>query len=406
MPRGKTKKRTDPAGQVAKASPLDLKAPDNTGTDTLKRYRYQAQLFAPYCFECASNGRIISIVAEHFEDVLIEFNDRWHFVQVKTRNANLGPWKLADALDGIQSLWRSYKIISQRKDITASYALFLEGAIAKDDPLNDLVMSDGGCTAMSTTPNADLVTRIPKKLGITHKQCQEFLRKVTVVPNQPTRQDIASRHINLLGQMAPSVSHKELEATYERLVNQVLDAMAAERIGDALFGIISASGIVSVTPEIQKKILTRDALKTCLGSIAYGPNLLLRRLVTPDMSRPTDLEMKLLAAGADETVVKDAKLLRANASIREIEILAQSYDDYQLEDVRARLLVLGNSIIQKHRKEAKPAVNGYGEVLETVMEHAANCDPNRLFQQDAHFLFGELCMLADECKFDWGVTLA
>ncbi len=406
MPSGKRKKRTDLTVQVIKASPLDLKAPDDTGTDTLKRYRYQAELFAPYCFECATNGRIVSIVAEHFEDVLIEFDDRWHFVQVKTRNANLGPWKLGDAHDGIESLWRSHKSISQRKDINASYALFLEGPIAKDDLLSYLVVSDSCRTTMSSTPNPDLVTKIAKKLRITHNECQDFLRKVTVVPNQPTRQDVASRHIHLLGQIALGVPHKELEVTYGRLVDTVLNAMAAVRIGDALVGIISPSGMVNVTPEIQKKILTRDALKKCLGSIAYGPNLLLRRLVTPDMPRPTDLEMKLLAAGADATVIQDAKSLRANASIREAEILAQSYDDLQLEDVRARLLVLGNSVIQKHRQEATPAVNGYGELLATLMGHEASCDPNRLFRQDAYFLFGELCVLADECKFDWGVTLA
>src|SRR5574341_294040 len=111
------------------SSLLDMTPPDNTGPDTLRRYRYQAQLVVPYCLDCVTNGKVMSVLMEHFEDIVIEYQDVWHFVQVKTRNQNLGPWKLSDALDGIKSLWRTYQSIHQIKSIKASYALFLEGAI-------------------------------------------------------------------------------------------------------------------------------------------------------------------------------------------------------------------------------------------------------------------------------------
>ena len=78
--------------------------PDDTGTDTLKRYRYQAQLALPFCLACARKERVRSVIMEHFEDIVVEYDDYWHFIQVKTRNSNLGQWTLTAAMDGLKSL--------------------------------------------------------------------------------------------------------------------------------------------------------------------------------------------------------------------------------------------------------------------------------------------------------------
>src|SRR5215813_11649551 len=90
-------------------NPLNTAPPNDTGTDTLKRYRYQGQLAVPFCLECALGGSIRSVIMEHYEDIVIEYIDHWRFIQVKTRDTRYGPWKLSDALDGLKSLHRTYQ---------------------------------------------------------------------------------------------------------------------------------------------------------------------------------------------------------------------------------------------------------------------------------------------------------
>jgi Cap4 dsDNA endonuclease len=387
-------------------SPLNLTPPDDTGSDTLRRYRYQAQLIATYCLDCTTNGKVVSVIAEHFEDIVIEYHDHWHFVQIKTRNQNLGPWKLPNSIDGLKSLWRTYQCINPFKTINASYALFLEGAIAKDDLLNDLAPSDTNSTTLSSAPNANLVKKVASKLKITESDCADFLAKVVVQANQPTRQDIDSRNIRMLSQMATGATSTEIEPVYNRLVDRILYAMTGERLGNELPTFIISSNTSSISSKVARKRLTRDTIRSLLGSLAYGPSLLLQRLVEPQMPRPTNLEMKLLAAGAENKIIQDAKMLRANANVREAESLAASYDDDKLEDVRNRLSVVANSIIQKHTLDPRPAVKAFNELLTTLMDNATSCDPNRVFRQDPFILLGEVCALADECKIDWGVPIA
>ncbi len=387
-------------------SPLDLTPSDNTGTDTFIRYRYQAQLIAPYCLECVANGTVVSVLAEHFEDIVIEFRDRWHFVQVKTRNQNLGPWKLSDAIDGLKSLRRTYTCVNPHKTINASYALFLEGAIAKDDMLNELASLDSGSSTVSDDHNPKLIKKVMDELKITEPDCKAFLAKVSVQANQPTRQDVAARNIRMLAQMATSASSEEVELGYDRLVNRILKAMAGDRLGSDLPVFVVNPDAPEIAPKVVGKRLTRSTMRDLLGSLAYGPSLLLHRLVVSTAVRPTNLEMKLLAAGAENKTIEDAKMLRANASMREAELLAANYEDHQLVDVRNRLSVVANSVIQKYAKDARPALNAYSELLLTLMDKAANCDPNLIFRQDPMFLLGEVCVLADECTIDWGVPLA
>lgn len=386
-------------------SPLDLIPPDNTGSDTLQRYAYQAQLLVPYCLDCGAQGKVVAILAEHFEDIVIEYPASWHFIQVKTRNQNLGPWKLSDALDGIKSLWRTYESLRQITGLISSYALFLEGAIARNDLLNNLVPLEGEQTVPpNLQPN--LIIKVMNELGIAESDCKEFLSRTTVQANQPTRQDVAARNMRFLSQMATAATSVEIEIVYQRLVNRILDAMAADCLASEIPAYIANPNTANLSYKVDKKRLTRDVIKGLLGSLALGPSLLLRRLVEPSMSCPTNLEMKLLTAGAPASVISDAKMLRANATVREVEILAASYDDVVLEDVRNRLIVLANSIIQKHTAEAKPAVNAYHELLLTLMDRAASCDPNRLFRQDPLFLLGEVCAISDECRIDWGLSHA
>ena len=141
--------------------------PDDTGTDTIKRYRYQAQLALPFCLACARKYKVRSIIMEHFEDIVVECDDYWHFIQVKTRNAERGHWKLPDAIDGLKSLYRTF---SETSDLNAKYSLYIEGAIAVTDDLNALTLSSS-----SMDISNDIVQKISQKLDIENSKCRDFL---------------------------------------------------------------------------------------------------------------------------------------------------------------------------------------------------------------------------------------
>ena len=62
--------------------PLNQKPPDNTGTDTLSRFRYQAQLALPFCLECARQEKVRSVIMEHFEDIVLEYKDYYQIMKL------------------------------------------------------------------------------------------------------------------------------------------------------------------------------------------------------------------------------------------------------------------------------------------------------------------------------------
>ena len=113
------------------------KAPESdAGSDTVARFRYQAEVTFPLCLECALGGDIVAVIPEHFEDIAVEYGTRWRFLQVKSRNPERGMWKLADLLGeggALRSLYRTYQ---QTRDVDATLEVLLEGASQRGDPIH------------------------------------------------------------------------------------------------------------------------------------------------------------------------------------------------------------------------------------------------------------------------------
>jgi hypothetical protein len=63
----------------------------DTGADTFSRYVYQVEIAFRFCLDCALGGDVVSVVPEHLEDIALECRSSWRFLQIKTRNAELGP---------------------------------------------------------------------------------------------------------------------------------------------------------------------------------------------------------------------------------------------------------------------------------------------------------------------------
>ena len=102
----------------------------NAGSDTLARFRYQAEVTLPYCVSALlSANDIVAVVAEHHEDIALKTKTGWRFLQVKSRNPERGLWRAADLFakgGALRSLYRTY-LATVGED--HSLELVLEGAV-------------------------------------------------------------------------------------------------------------------------------------------------------------------------------------------------------------------------------------------------------------------------------------
>ena len=376
--------------------------PDDTGTDTIKRYRYQAQLALPFCLACARKYKVRSIIMEHFEDIVVECDDYWHFIQVKTRNAERGHWKLPDAIDGLKSLYRTF---SETSDLNAKYSLYIEGAIAVTDDLNALTLSSS-----SMDISNDIVQKISQKLDIENSKCRDFLESVTVHANQPPRAHITSYNIRLMGQGSASSSIREIESLEEKLTDEILRAMSCDRLDNLLYRYIAKAEELEdeIKARIDAKRLTASNIADIIGSLASGDYPLLLRITDLHEPSPTNLQKKLIAGGATERIIKNAKELRANASIREVEIRSSGFinQEDRIVDVQIRITTLTNSIVEEHDELEKPAKIIWRKVLNELTQKKETVDPHRIYKQDPYLLLGAVCGISDECRIDWGVKIA
>jgi len=382
---------------------LNQSPPDDSGTDTLQRFRYQAQIAIPFCIDCALRRNVISVIMEHFEDIVVECNDHWHFIQVKSRNADLGPWKIGNAWGGLKSLYRAFK---NTQHLEAKYSLFLEGAVASKDQLAELVRE--GSEPLSEA----LIKKGIKYLNIEEEECRAFLKVVQVVPEQPSRAEITSHTIRLLGTVATGMSVGEIGIHQERLTDEIFKAMSADRIGDSLYQYISSTSTVEEKEHIrvQAKRLDSKAISDILGSLTQSNAPLLKPIIEEEEENSTQskLELKLIAGGASERIIKTAKSLRANAASRELEILSSGLfgDGEKLEDAQARVEAFAAAIVERYDEEEKPAKRIWLALIEKLEAEKTLVDPNKLYHQDAFLLLGAVCELSDQCLVDWGVPLA
>lgn len=379
---------------------LSQTPPDDTGTDTLKRFRYQAQLALPFCLACARQEKVLSVIMEHFEDIVLEYEDYWQFIQVKSRNSDQGDWNFSQTIEALKSLYRAFQSTS---GISARYSLFLEGNLSPKNELKVLASSN-------PTVNSPLLKKVAEELEIDEPECKAFLELVIIHPGQTSRTNITAHNIRLIGQISSHTSAREIEALEQRLTDEILRAMSCDRLENLLYDyILQASAIEEADKaKVDSKRLTADSITAILGSFSLDAYPLLLRITDLHAPLPSNLEKKLIAGGATDRIINDAKNLRANASIRESEILASGFlnEDKKIIDVQIRLETLTNSIVEHHEDSEKPAKTIWREVLDELTKKNESVDPNRIYKQDPYLLLGAICGLSDECRIDWGVKIA
>jgi hypothetical protein len=399
---------TDPSGNTGAPtspgiSPLSITPPDDSGSDTFARFRYQAYVAAPFALICAIGGDVRSVVLEHVEDIAVEYADRWQFIQVKTRDAGLRRWRMQDLCGdrgGLRALLRGYRAVGQ---INASHELWLEGGLERGNAAEKLLDPAGRA-------NPAIHADVAHRLGIDETECAGFMARLRVRANLPGRDDIGDRVFRLLSSQAPSVASGAIERMENELIALLCQAMAADlTLGDDWPAVvIRPTRPADVDAKVEAKRVTQEMLSVILGALVRHPQPLLRRFLDTELPTATVLEEKLLAGGATDAVVSDAKQLRFQASLREATKAAASLyeDDSLLEDVRARLQLRVHAALGGATGESRPAVRIWRDLMDVLSTQAHHIDANGMFGQDPDLLLGEICEMSDLCQVDWGLASA
>ena len=368
------------------------------GTDTLRRFRYQAEITVPYCLAAASDvGRIAAVVPEHHEDIALDCGSSWRYLQVKSRELYLGLWTLAQLLKkrgALRSLYRTHLCVGGQDH---TLELVLEGAPKS----TDLIM----CLRPGED-RSELVPQIAEALQISEIAADTFLDRVVLNGAPPPRDSIAAQNRDLIHFQAPHLTWPEVDTLHERLLGEIERAMRADRIGPLWPRSIVRPSRRSdeIVARISAKTLSRESLRSILESSMGTSQPILRRLVEPGGGPLTPLHRKLMIGGAGTTIIDQARNLQANARHEHLTRAAQGkpVDSSRLDDLHQRIETHATARVGLHADLQKPAPQIWADLVDLFDSRAASIDRGGILRRDPMLLLGEACDLSDGCVFGWG----
>jgi len=351
--------------------PSQVRPIDDSGSDTFGRYVYQAEVAFKFCLACAVGSEIIAVIAEHLEDIALHCSNGWRFLQVKTRNAERGSWKLSDVSGkdgGLHSLLRTFYLLHLSPP-NYTLELHLEGALAPRDDINLLLTEEG-------RENKLLIDKLCKALKLDSTSCKDFLNKLRVSHSLPSRTTITACNIRLLLNESGNLLSAEVEDLYDKVIRIIETAMAAALLRNDWRKIICNSESFAPNEQylFEQKRISRDMLAFLANTLTGAPQPLLKLLTQPDGKAISALEQKLLIGGATPQLIIAAKSLRAQAVQWEIEN-ESSYlyrQDDLIEDVRTRLHTRVVGLVAQHGAGPTPAAVIWNELIRILRARPRN----------------------------------
>jgi hypothetical protein len=381
----------------------EIPDPDDTGSTTFARYYYQAEVAFPLCLRCALVGGVLAVVCERFEDVLVEEEQRWRFLQIKTRDPGLGAWTFSDLLGAggaLRSLLRTHRSLGDFNDgREIRYEVHLEGAAKRGDLIERILLPRG------TGPTGEMVERCSQRMEILEPEATALLVRTRVRDQLPPRSLITDRNIRNLQRYARHLASTVTESVYDAVVRRIETAMRGQLLAEAwpMCVLEPDSSGEEMRRRVEGKRLTATVLTALFEALGSGDAAVLEIITDPDKLTASELERKLVAAGANMPLQTDAKQLRANASRQVFELLSGGVTESSpaLRDLDVRLRVSANAVAAAVGDIESPAGAVWRGVLDDLTSRRDTIDPDRLLRRDPMLLVGRLCELSDRCEFAW-----
>ncbi|MEV6923996.1 dsDNA nuclease domain-containing protein [Dactylosporangium sp. NPDC051485] len=389
-------------------------ASDPHGIDTFARYVWQAKQAVRQWLTCLqlADGPAF-LVCEHVEDVALVYTDRIRFVQLKTRDR--GSWSASAMCDrGLDALVRSYTAARNAGlHEISTFELWFEG------PISDRADTEA-FVHVPASASSTIKTKIVK-LGLRRGWLPDFLQRLVIAPNQPTRSDIDAKAIWELSALWPGLTRPELAQTYERLLDMVVSAQAAAAAPASIQAHLAVARpfVGRDLPEphdpggaafnaIRNQVLSHATL-VALTPPQPGASVeqLLARISAGDAA--SLLELKMTSAGASSETIHRTQGMRADMEVeRQLLLASRANAEADLERLADRLLNVAHATAVKVAMLAgsNPAAAGRpAEVIAADLlsrpSDLAICDRQGLFDRDSQLIFGYLGHLSDVCRFGW-----
>jgi hypothetical protein len=387
---------------------------DSTGVETFERYVWQAKQAVRQWLTCLSeHGGPLFVVCEQVEDIALVYGDRIRFLQLKTRDR--GSWSALAMCDrGIDALVRSYRAArGVGLHELATFELWLEGPIS--DAADTVAFADGPAAAGKTV-RSKIIGH-----GLELPWLGDFLERLVIRPDQPTRAHIDAKAMWELSALWPALSRPELDTIYERLLTAATAAQAAAATPATIQAHLAAArpylelrlpgrdepGGAVIDP-IRNQVLSHAMLLALAPPLPReSPQQLLARISVG--SAASMLELKMTAAGAGAQTIGRAQELRADMEVeRQLLLASRQSAEADLERLASRVLTVAEATATKialsaassPATAARPAEAIAADLLSRPAD-LGHCDRGSIFDRDGQLVYGYLGHLSDLCRFAW-----
>ncbi|MFJ9675383.1 dsDNA nuclease domain-containing protein [Streptomyces sp. NPDC101221] len=386
------------------ADPIEIEAPDDSGSVTLRRYEYQVHIAVQAVLEMLASGTVEHVTCEHIEDIVVARRGDprcpdgrlfWDYQQIKTRDA-VEPWTLTDVIakKPLKSLWRSHIAVrdaGQLYQLTAG----IEGHL---DPADALVM------ALSRGQGGELEAcrkRVASHLKVADDdRLSEFLGLVRV-RSFVRRESVEAHNTRVLADLGPGLPMATIDALYTELLRRTREAMQGRPVDRW----IELLAVDNPPAAVLSKRVSAAAVADVRQRLTRPDHVLLQDLSQQLNGSETSLVRKLRQGAASQEVIQDAQMMRANADhyrLREAALGTWPDDPAVDADLDQRLLFLARRVGRAHEDNPRPA-NAIFDALQVELQtNPGSYDRAPLYAHDGVLLMGRACAVSDECRFDWG----
>ncbi|MET7476875.1 dsDNA nuclease domain-containing protein [Streptomyces sp. NPDC005648] len=394
---------------VALAALEATPSPDNSGIVTFGKYRYQAKVAALLWLSCLQDEGPVAIICEHIDDIVLVWEDRVEFRQVKTRIPGRASWTFSEVCKdggGIDSLMRSHLAFqkgSSGLNVTAAFSLWLEGASSLKDQTAKFFKQPNSVSGDDRSKVLSLARAVAddQKCTFNDEDVVGFLGALAILSNRVNEQDIDNMLFAALAEALPNTRVINVVQAGIKLVQRAEDAQAGTLVTRKAQEFMLAVGLAPSTGKnpLERQTLTRQELISLLPDDPALGQAQLNALLTSG-NPISNLRRKLILACASQEVQAEAASLQAVADSRRLEILASSISaEEKLAELAEEVLDHGRTVASRRANSTIP-----GQEVFLDLKHdrliLRQLDVEGLFPS-RHGQLGYLCCLSDECEYSW-----
>lgn len=378
---------------------------DTSGTETLGRYVYQCKVAVQRWLGTLALEEDAFVLCEFLDDITTVTGDEIRFAQVKTRDR--GAWTAAKVLargGGIDALIRSYNLAKSAGIVTSvRLELLLEGPEGTAAATRTFFKDPSSASIDQRSSLMDL--------GLAEDDVDDFLDRLTIVPQYHARSSIDAVTMRLLMDLAPGHT-AGIEMVYDTLVERAIAAhLGASESADPEhpLAVQHAPGSEEQNAPAEHA-LSRVELLTLLPPLPALAEEQRRLLEAANGGalKMTLLEWKLRVAGADDSTITRAQERRAAASaaLATRPSIGGGVDE-ELQQLSDRLIEHADAVTTDVVGSA-PTTAQAGRPAEVIFSRLVqqttqlgHLDTDDVVGGDGNAVLGLLCELSDQCHFQW-----